>query len=79
MFVYTYYVLINQTLALTPMIQDSVETKVFFFRRKIMKGMENITCSDTTITAILVDGGFYRRRAYLAFGDKSPEERAPRD
>lgn len=27
-------------------------------------------------TAILVDGGFYRRRAYVAFGDKTPEERA---
>ena len=27
-------------------------------------------------TAILVDGGFYRRRAYNLFGDKSPEMRA---
>lgn len=27
-------------------------------------------------TAILVDGGFYRRRAQKVFGDKSPEERA---
>lgn len=27
-------------------------------------------------TAILVDGGFYRRRAYHLLGDKSPEERA---
>lgn len=27
-------------------------------------------------TAILVDGGFYRRRAYYYCGDKSPEERA---
>lgn len=27
-------------------------------------------------TAILVDGGFYRRRAFVAFGDKSPAERA---
>ena len=26
--------------------------------------------------AILVDGGFYRRRAYAAFGDKTPKERA---
>ncbi len=31
---------------------------------------------DNTITAILVDGGFYRRRAYKCLGDKSPEERA---
>lgn len=27
-------------------------------------------------TAILVDGGFYRRRAFTAYGDKSPAERA---
>lgn len=27
-------------------------------------------------TAILVDGGFYRRRAYSAYGDKCPSERA---
>lgn len=27
-------------------------------------------------TAILVDGGFYRRRAFNLFGDKSPEQRA---
>lgn len=27
-------------------------------------------------TAILVDGGFYRRIAYSTFGDKSPEDRA---
>ncbi len=27
-------------------------------------------------TAILVDGGFYRRIAYSIFGDKSPEDRA---
>ncbi len=27
-------------------------------------------------TAILVDGGFYRRRAYYFWGDKSPKERA---
>ncbi len=31
---------------------------------------------DETITAILVDGGFYRRRAYARLGDKSPKERA---
>ncbi len=30
----------------------------------------------TETTAILVDGGFYRRRAYNLFGDKSPEDRA---
>ena len=28
------------------------------------------------MTAILVDGAFYRRRAYALFGDKGPEERA---
>ena len=27
-------------------------------------------------TAILVDGGFYRRRAQSVFGDKTAEERA---
>lgn len=27
-------------------------------------------------TAILVDGGFYRRRAFAAYGDKTPSERA---
>ena len=27
-------------------------------------------------TAILVDGGFYRRRAFTAYGDKTPTERA---
>lgn len=27
-------------------------------------------------TSILVDGGFYRRRAYAAYGDKTPIERA---
>lgn len=29
-----------------------------------------------TLTAILVDGGFYRRRARKLFGEKTPEERA---
>lgn len=29
-----------------------------------------------TITAILIDGGFYRRRAYSLFGDKDPVARA---
>ena len=28
------------------------------------------------ITAVLIDGGFYRRRAYSLFGDKTPEDRA---
>lgn len=28
------------------------------------------------ITAILIDGGFYRRRSYALFGDKSPNQRA---
>lgn len=27
-------------------------------------------------TAILVDGAFYRKRAYTLFGDKTPAERA---
>ena len=32
--------------------------------------------NDSKKVAILVDGGFYRKRAYKAFGDLSPEERA---
>lgn len=31
---------------------------------------------DEKLTAILIDGAFYRRRAYTAFGDVSAEERA---
>lgn len=31
---------------------------------------------DNIRTAILIDGGFYRKRARLLFGDKSPKERA---
>lgn len=31
---------------------------------------------DYTVTAILVDGGFYRRRAFARIGDKTPQERA---
>lgn len=53
MFISTYYVFINQTLALTLMIQDSVETKVFFFRRKIMKGIEKTICFDMSIVTSL--------------------------
>lgn len=29
-----------------------------------------------TLTAIMVDGGFYRHQAYDLFGDKTPEQRA---
>lgn len=36
-----------------------------------MKGVVNIEK-----TAILVDGTFYRRRAYYLFGNKTPEDRA---
>ena len=32
--------------------------------------------TDSTITAILIDGGFYRRRAYACLGEKTPVERA---
>ena len=31
---------------------------------------------DDVVTAILVDGGFYRKRAYKCIGDKKPKERA---
>ena len=29
-----------------------------------------------TTTAIMVDGGFYRKQANILFGEKSPKERA---
>ena len=32
--------------------------------------------NDGIKTAILVDGGFYRRRAYACLGDLTPKERA---
>lgn len=38
--------------------------------------MARIITNDNTVTAILVDGGFYRRRAYACLGDKTPRERA---
>lgn len=38
--------------------------------------MEKEYFKDTIRTAILVDGGFYRKRAYVAFGDITPEQRA---
>lgn len=31
---------------------------------------------DAIKTAILIDGGYYRKRANHLFGEKSPEERA---
>ena len=37
---------------------------------------ESIVLKHEISTAILVDGGFYRRRAYHFWGDKSPRERA---
>ncbi len=37
---------------------------------------ETHTIHDGLKVAILVDGGFYRRRAYSVFGDISPEKRA---
>lgn len=36
----------------------------------------NITIKHEVSTAILVDGGFYRRRAFYFWGNKSPKERA---
>lgn len=48
-----------------PAILGSADPRAFYFgRRKNMK------------TAILIDGGFYRYRAYKIWGAKSPEERA---
>ena len=31
---------------------------------------------DSIFTAIMIDGGFYRKRAFTCFGDTSPKERA---
>lgn len=41
-----------------------------------MENTRNIIIKHEVSTAILVDGGFYRRRAYYFWGDKSPKERA---
>ena len=30
----------------------------------------------TVVTAVLVDGGFYRKRARALFGEKTPDQRA---
>lgn len=45
-------------------------------KRTKNKNEDKVTVNDDTVTAILVDGGFYRRRAYACLGDISPEERA---
>lgn len=41
-----------------------------------MKADDIITVKREISTAILVDGGFYRKRAYYFWGEKSPKERA---
>lgn len=38
--------------------------------------MKSKYTNDDTKTAILIDGGFYRRRAYSCLGDLSPDDRA---
>ena len=38
--------------------------------------MESLKNNFATKTAILVDGGFYRRRAQAVFGDQTAEQRA---
>ena len=43
--------------------------------KKIIHSDGNVIYDDV-VTAILVDGGFYRRRAFSAFGDISAKERA---
>lgn len=45
-------------------------------RKNTKRQIEKPSIKDSTITAILVDGGFYRKRVYAVFGDKSPQERA---
>lgn len=41
-----------------------------------MSRKEKLAIDDNTVTAILIDGGFYRRRAYACLGDITAEERA---
>lgn len=41
-----------------------------------MDNTRNIVIKHEVSTAILVDGGFYRRRAYYFWENKSPKERA---
>lgn len=42
----------------------------------VVHGTPTTTPMREIVTAILVDGGFYRRRANRLFGEKSPEQRA---
>lgn len=57
-----------------PQYKGPAETKFLYFRRKenVLKDIKR----DSIRTAILIDGAFYRRQAYAAFGDVSPKERA---
>ena len=49
----------------------------FFFRRTYMNNNEKNNANKHQIkTAILIDGGFYRKRAKTLFGEKLPAERA---
>lgn len=44
-------------------------------RRSSQQGGSPATPMREIVTAILVDGGFYRRRARSLFGEKTPEQR----
>lgn len=52
----------------------NAQTRVYFIERAIMKAEKSI--NDGIKVAVLVDGGFYRKRAYSVLGDLTPEERA---
>lgn len=65
---------VNQVLVVTARYLGSGEARTFYFIRRRINMDKRY--EDNTLTAILVDGGFYRRRAYKCFGDKSPEQRA---
>lgn len=66
--------------------KENLTPRVFFFKGEIFtmsakssKKAENKTTSQVVpapLTAILVDGGFYKKRAKHLFGKKNPHERA---
>lgn len=67
---------LNVALVLDPHNKGMVEAKAFY--KLDIKNIRRASMvkRDGYFTAILVDGGFYRKRAKSVFGDKSPQERA---
>lgn len=73
--------LFYQLLPLTsPPIWGVPMTRAFHMQRSIGvtvgKRRKNPGPRRTMVTAVLVDGGFYRKRAHNLFGEKSPDQRA---